>query len=86
MRTAGSGANPKIPAQSVPLVRSTAGPIRDFDFNLDGLAHYGMLPDMFQDLCNVGFGAAAMSALFHSAEEYITVWETSDRIGAALPH
>ena len=28
--------------------------MRDFDYNLDGLAHYGMLPDMLQDLKNVG--------------------------------
>ena len=33
--------------------RSTAGPIREFDYNLDGLAHYGMLPDLLQDLKNV---------------------------------
>ena len=26
----------------------------DFDFNLDGLAHYGLLPDLIQDAKNVG--------------------------------
>ena len=59
-----SGPNP-------PLKRAMAGPKRDFDYNLDGLAHYGMLPDMFQDLKNVGFPPEAMTALFSSAEKYI---------------
>ena len=69
-----------------PLKRSMAGPKRDFDYNLDGLAHYGMFPDMFQDLKNVGFPPAAMEALFGSAEKYISVWEASVEVGAALPH
>ena len=37
-----------------PMRRDTVGPMRDFDYNLDGLAHYGLLPDMLQDLRNVG--------------------------------
>lgn len=88
MTTAGgtpAGGTP-LPPQTVPLTRSTAGPVREFDYNLDGLAHYGMLPDMLQDLHNVGFPASAMSALFGSAERYVQVWELSDSIGAALPH
>jgi hypothetical protein len=69
-----------------PLTRSMAGPLRDFDYNLDGLAHYGMLPDMFQDLKNVGFPPGELKALFDSAEKYISVWEASVEVGAALPH
>ena len=42
-----------LESQAPPLQRSTAGPVREFDYNLDGLAHYGMLPDMLQDLKNV---------------------------------
>ena len=45
-----SGDNP-------PLVRDKAGPRRDFDINIDGMAHYGMLPDFLQDLRNVGLTA-----------------------------
>lgn len=69
-----------------PLTRSMAGPHRDFDFNLDGLAHYGMLPDMLQDLKNVGFPPAQMISLFSSAERYLQVWQRSVDVGAALPH
>ncbi len=46
--------------QAPPMHRSTAGPTRDFDYNLDGLSHYGMLPDMLQDLKNVGLPPAVM--------------------------
>lgn len=71
---------------NAPLTRSMAGPRRDFDYNLDGLAHYGMIPDMLQDLKNVGFPRAEMIALFSSAEQYLQVWQRSVDIGAALPH
>jgi hypothetical protein len=71
---------------NVPLKRAMAGPLRDFDYNLDGLAHYGMFPDMFQDLKNVGFPATEMAALFGSAEKYIAVWEASAAIADSLPH
>jgi hypothetical protein len=57
-----------------PLVRSTAGR-RDFDLNVDGMAHYGLLPDFVQDLRNIGLTDADLGPLFTSAEEYIQVWE-----------
>jgi hypothetical protein len=66
--------------------RDTVGPMRDFDYNLDGLAHYGMLPDMLQDLRNVGLAPAVIGSLFRSAEHYIDVWERSAAIGARIPH
>jgi hypothetical protein len=69
-----------------PMRRDTVGPMRDFDYNLDGLAHYGLLPDMLQDLRNVGLSAGAMSALFGSAEQYVGVWERSVAVGARIPH
>jgi hypothetical protein len=64
-----------------PLIRCTAGPIRDFDFNLDGLAHYGMLPDMLQDLKNVHL---SLDGFFRSVEAYIRVWERCDEVGARI--
>lgn len=54
------------------LTRSTAGR-RDFDINIDGMAHYGMLPDLLQDMRNVG--VQQLDALYRSAEDYIRVWE-----------
>jgi microsomal dipeptidase-like Zn-dependent dipeptidase len=59
---------------NIPLQRSYAGQ-RDFDINIDGVAHYGMLPDFIQDLKNVGLTDEDLLPLFRSAEEYIRVWE-----------
>jgi hypothetical protein len=42
---------------------------------IDGLAHYGLLPDLIQDLHNIGLGAAALTPMFRSAEDYIEMWE-----------
>jgi microsomal dipeptidase-like Zn-dependent dipeptidase len=46
---------------------------RTFDFNTDGLAHIGLLPDMLADIYNVDPNAN-LEPLFHSAEAYITMW------------
>lgn len=52
---------------------------RTYDFNLDGMANYGLLPDMLQDTANVLGGESAASGdldpLFHSAEGYVDMWE-----------
>jgi len=53
---------------------------RQFDFNLDGLAHYGMLPDMLQDLANNGANPTTMAPLFRSAEDYIRLWEKCEKL------
>jgi hypothetical protein len=62
-----------------PLTRSTAGERRDFDINLDGMAHYGMLPDFLQDLRNVGLTAEDLAPLFRSANDYVQMWEKCER-------
>jgi len=51
---------------------------RDWDVNLDGLAHYGLLPDFIQDLKNIGFGKKQLEPLFASAEDYIQMWERAE--------
>jgi microsomal dipeptidase-like Zn-dependent dipeptidase len=60
---------------NAPLTRSIAGN-RDFDINLDGVAHIGMIPDLLQDLRNAGLTPAQLAPLFRSAEDYIAMWET----------
>jgi microsomal dipeptidase-like Zn-dependent dipeptidase len=62
-----------------PLVRAKAGPRRDYDINLDGVAHYGMLPDFLQDLRNTGLTAEDLVPLFRSAYDYIQMWKTCER-------
>ena len=57
-----------------PLDRCVVGK-RDFDYNLDGFAHYGMLPDFLQDLHNIGLQEEHTHSLYHSAEAYVQTWE-----------
>ncbi len=67
-----SGDNP-------PLVRDKAGPRRDYDINIDGMAHFGMLPDFLQDVRNVGLTPEDLAPLFRSAYDYIQMWETCEK-------
>lgn len=62
-----------------PLARSTAGPRRDFDINIDGMAHYGMLPDFLQDVRNCGLTAEDLAPLFRSANDYVEMWDACVR-------
>jgi microsomal dipeptidase-like Zn-dependent dipeptidase len=50
-----------------------------FDFNRDGLAHFGLVPDMLQDLKNVEMPKRDFQALFGSAEAYLEMWERVER-------
>jgi hypothetical protein len=54
---------------------------RSFDFNRDGLAQYGLVPDMLQDTANVlhpsGSEGLALSSVFASANAYIEMWESA---------
>ena len=51
---------------------------RRFDFNNDGLAHFGLVPDMLQDLHNVEMPKRDFQALFSSAEAYLEMWERTE--------
>jgi microsomal dipeptidase-like Zn-dependent dipeptidase len=48
---------------------------RIFDLNTDGMAHYGLLPDLLADVRRRPGGERALSALFRSAEAYLRMWE-----------
>ena len=58
--------------------------VRDFDVNLEGLAHYGMLPDWLQDNRNVGLDAQRMAPLLMGAEDYVEMWERSEKRAEAI--
>jgi microsomal dipeptidase-like Zn-dependent dipeptidase len=57
--------------------RSVVGE-RTFDYNVDGLAHVGLIPDFIQDLKVIGLTDADLEPLFNSAEAYIALWERVD--------
>ena len=48
---------------------------RTYDYNTDGLAHYGLLPDLIQDLKVQGVRGKDLDPLYNSAEGYIRIWE-----------
>ena len=70
------------------LDKSTSGK-RTFDYNVDGLAHIGLLPDMIEDirvqLRAVGSSEQLLDPLFHSAEAYIRMWEKAEGKTIAAP-
>lgn len=66
-----------------PFEPSRAGS-RTFDFNTDGLAHVGLLPDFIRDLVHVGMTDAQLDPLFSSAEAFLRMWEDCESRGAAL--
>jgi hypothetical protein len=53
---------------------------RVYDFNSDGVAHYGLLADWWEDLGHVG-GPAMTREMFRGAEAYLQSWERAEGIG-----
>lgn len=64
-----------IPFVGKVLERSALGARRKFDFNTDGFAHYGMLPDFTLDVALSMGGQESLRAFYHSAEAFIEAWE-----------
>lgn len=56
-----------------------------WDFNLDGFQHIGLLPDLVQDMRNVGVQWEQLGPLFHGANDFIATWQRSVEIGTAHP-
>ena len=46
-----------------------------YNFNDEGLANYGLLPDMLEDLKKIGMTPAEFETLFASAEGFVRMWE-----------
>jgi microsomal dipeptidase-like Zn-dependent dipeptidase len=49
--------------------------MKTYDVNQDGVAHYGLLPDLLAAVQSQPRGREALSLLYHSAEAYIEMWE-----------
>jgi microsomal dipeptidase-like Zn-dependent dipeptidase len=63
------------PTQGADLMAPCVARPRRFDFNTDGLAHVGLLPDLLQDVANLGIPAQELLPLWSSVEAYATMWE-----------
>jgi microsomal dipeptidase-like Zn-dependent dipeptidase len=67
-------------AGGVTLGRERTG-TRTFDLNKDGMAHYGLLPDLLADVARRPGGKAALARVFRSAEAYVDTWERAAKAG-----
>jgi hypothetical protein len=70
---------------NTPLTRSKTGP-KDWDINFDGVAHYGLLPDLFQDMTNVGLEHHDLNPLFHSGDDFARMWTRCLNAADAIVH
>ncbi len=62
---------------NVKLHRESTGQ-RVYDLNTDGVAHYGLVPDLIADMQRQQGGRRALRPLFRSAEAYLQMWERAD--------
>jgi microsomal dipeptidase-like Zn-dependent dipeptidase len=59
---------------SVTFTRERTG-TRTFDLNRDGVAQYGLIPDLLADMQRTSAGRRALALLFNSAEAYVETWQ-----------
>ncbi len=48
---------------------------RTFDLNRDGVAQYGLVPDLLADMQSTSAGRRALPLLFNSAQAYVDTWQ-----------
>lgn len=58
----------------VTFVQQTTGN-RSFDYNQEGIAHYGLFAEWIEAVSLTPDGAHAVESLFNSAEAYLQMWE-----------
>jgi microsomal dipeptidase-like Zn-dependent dipeptidase len=66
----------ELGSSNAPLTMAQTGPKR-WNYNNEGVAHYGLLPDFLQDLKNIGMSPQERSSFFTSAEYFAQMWEKS---------
>ncbi|MEU6217680.1 discoidin domain-containing protein [Streptomyces sp. NPDC047022] len=62
--------------------RQTTGQ-RTWDFNTDGAAHHGLVPDWIEDIRKVG-GQSVVDDLFRGAESYLDTWGATEHHQASV--
>lgn len=77
----GSDALPRLRAA---IERAQLGK-RTFDFNRDGFAHYGLLPDFVVDIALQAGGWDRMEPFLRSADAYCRTWDKAMTRSASIP-
>jgi hypothetical protein len=84
----GTDVNGMFPLPGPPVLGNPAGQIsygaglsmcktgnKSWNFNTEGMAHYGLLPDYIESCKRLGMTAAEQDAFFSSAERFAQMWE-----------
>lgn len=78
---------PPSPAERIdyrpPMTRATMG-TKTWDFNNEGVAHYGLMPDYFESCKKVGMSATEWNAFNSAAERFAQMWEKCSDAAAAM--
>jgi microsomal dipeptidase-like Zn-dependent dipeptidase len=51
---------------------------KTWDYNVDGVAHYGMLPDFLQDVKSLPGGATMVASFMTGADYFYRTWKTAE--------
>ena len=70
----------RLQKAEAPARKINSPQVEPWDYNDDGMAHAGMLPDFIEDLRRVGVSDAYLQPLFRSAEAYVRMWERAEEI------
>ena len=66
-----------------PLVKEVFGTAnRSWNYNVDGVAHIGLYPDIYQDLKNLGMTLDERAEFFGAADNFAREWDKIDAVKA----
>jgi hypothetical protein len=57
---------------------------RVFDFNTDGMAHMGLMPDFFEDLRQQGLKRSDLEPIYRSSDYMTVMWENAIARSASI--
>ena len=76
--------HPTNPMMRPSTINMSAKGTRTFNYNVEGLAHCGLVPDMFQDLRNTGPCSRTDRNIILGAEDFIRMWEKCERLKTSI--
>jgi hypothetical protein len=69
-----SSVNPAAPPAPIPPLPPAEDGLKTWDYNRDGVAHYGLLPDFLMDVGSLPGGTAAVQRMFGGAQYFYETW------------
>lgn len=58
---------------------------KTWDYNVDGVAHIGLYPDIYQDLANLGMNQSERGQFFTAADAFARMWDKIEIRKTAVP-